>query len=1158
MKQFNLWFILALIAVLAMTCASQLKTDHTYTVLNDTIPEHDTIKLEDILLLTDHRGVMYFDTNKTKHLHGFTGDSIIHYYGYLFDVGEHNELKFQSKITTNYKYKGKITTYFYSLYHKGYFCKKVAASFGEKGNQIFEGSFSKFDLDVNTNISITNEKAILIAKAAVSEKEYAWEKEGWEAFARAPNPILTIHETEKNKYQLTYTLALTVFPFKIYDLIIDANTGEILRKRDASNYCNGCQNCNNEVSHSNVTPLYYNNLLESIWIKQCSTTTGQCNKLEQTNHHKIIMFDNLDYNMPPQEVCWETGNPLPDNSLLSAYWATETTYDYLSSNFGYHGYDGTNTGRTVVKMVGHPTISGASNYFNPASSVGQGVTENLTLTLTAGVAPNTHSTSLDVIGHEIAHGIDNKHLGLKHLNDFSEGNIILEGLCDILGIAVESTKKASNDWEIGNDFYSEVRHMNNPNNSLFNGIVKPQPDTYNGAHWMTQAQAQAEAQALGFSGNGANLFMHHNNGFMNYWFYLLVEGGSGTNDNGLGYNISPINTNPANQNSNALENAMYVVFKTMKDEFKNPIYPVKDFQNLRKATMAVAENEYGCNSNVWETVRQAWDAVGVMGASCEEAVKTYSVCTSPSTCVATITTCGDMNNPKVIVKDLTTNTNVYNSKPNGILTLSNLVCGRTYKVTVKDKSNPACEDVVKTFTCQSTNASGTTSSTICPPSSTELEITPVIVNNCDDDNNINLSVTGGVSPYSYLWSNGSNSQNLTNIVSGTYTVTLTDACYNSATSTVTVNGYPALNVSGQAQPLCNPTDLGSIDISVSGGQTPYSYNWSNGATTQDISGLAVGSYSVTVTDGNGCAKSLNYYIGVSSPTIHSYSVTASCPYNSDGHINLGLIGGTAPYTYQWQGVDNTQTIQDPIELKVGQHCVTVTDANGCTVSGCYNIPQASYTYTEDLINCTRIYNCNGNQYSRDMYDYDNTITNYDECSSTIPCQISGGNGLTSYGTQSNWFTDNNFWGTPECQFECWINGTMGIGDAGFTADEISTGDPCGENGTWVEYYCNDELVGGYCDEPLIGGIFAKVNPPIGVYPNPFINNVTIKFNIEQKGEVNLKLFNITGQELWNKTVPVHVGENQFIESFGDLSSGIYFLNIEDTKGIIYRKKLIRQ
>ena len=124
MKNFNLWFIFSLIAIFAMTCASQWNITHEDTAQPNTLytdepTEHDTIKLADIVSYTDRDGVMYFDTNKTKHLHGFTGDSIMFYYGYLFDVGEHNELRFERK--SLYRQTREVTTYFYSLYHKGYF-----------------------------------------------------------------------------------------------------------------------------------------------------------------------------------------------------------------------------------------------------------------------------------------------------------------------------------------------------------------------------------------------------------------------------------------------------------------------------------------------------------------------------------------------------------------------------------------------------------------------------------------------------------------------------------------------------------------------------------------------------------------------------------------------------------------------------------------------------------------------------------------------------------------------------------------------------------------------------------------------------------------------------------------------------------------------------
>ena len=1138
MKQFNLWFILALIAVLATTCASQLQTtDYTYTVQTDTIPDHslprelgDTIKLEDILLYTDRDGVMYFDTNKTKHLHGFTGDSIVHYYGYLFDVGKHNELRFQSKITTDYKYKGKITTYFYSLYHKGYFCKRVVASFGEKGNQIFEGSFSKFDLDIDTIIKIKKEATVEIAKNNLDEKRYAWEEKGWENFATKPEPNLVIKEVSKNKYRLAYEGYYTVLPLKTYLIHIDAQTGEVISKKWNGGHCTGCQNCNNEVVHNGVVPLNYQNLTESIWIKQCSTGISQCNKLKQTNHHKINFVSALQ-NGPPQDVCWETGSQIPSDTALSLYWGVQTAYDYLLSSFSYHGFDSTNAQATNVLLD-----VGDNAYFDISPA-------GLSLAFGTGSPPNKPWITLDAVGHEIAHGIDKKNINLHSLPSYSEGLIIMESFCDIMGIAVEATKK-TNDWAIQNDFTSsEIRYMNMPDSSVYQDSVSPQPKFYKGNNWLDTTVINQR-------------YIHHNNGVMNYWFYLITEG---TNNGNFTNNIY---TNQANEsfsfNGIGINAAIEIIFKTFTDEFKKPIYPIKSFTNLRKATLKVAKNEYGCNNGIWETLRQAWDAVGVTALGCEEEVNIYSVCTSPSTCIATITMCGDMNNPRVIVKDLTTNSNVYNNKPNGILTLSNLVCGRTYKVTVKDKNNPLCEDVVKYFTCQSNNAS-TGSINVCPPS-VEFWASPNIINNCDDNNDINLSVSGGVPPYSYIWSNGGNSQNLTNIASGTYSVTVVDDCYNNITQTVTVNGYPTLNVSGQTQPLCSPTDLGSIDLSVSGGQTPYTYHWSNGATTQDISGLAVGSYSVTVTDGNNCTKSLNYYIGVSSPTIYSSNTTASCPLGDDGAVNIGLIGGTSPYTYQWQGPSNTQTVQNPSGLKSGQHCVTVTDANGCTVSSCYTVAQASYSWAYDRVNCNKVYTCRGQDYITSMFDFDNPDNDFDQCTTEIPCLIPNGESLITGGTVYSWHLSSN----DECRFLCQLGTEVGTGEPDDDEPTLqSTGIPCetsdGFGGTFYDFYCNGLLMETRCLKPDDVARVGNINNPILVYPSPFGKKVSIEFESNLSESTNAIMYNISGQEVFNQKIIVGKGINHFdFNITEDLPNGVYVLKIRLSNGHQYIQKMIHQ
>ena len=122
-----------------------------------------------------------------------------------------------------------------------------------------------------------------------------------------------------------------------------------------------------------------------------------------------------------------------------------------------------------------------------------------------------------------------------------------------------------------------------------------------------------------------------------------------------------------------------------------------------------------------------------------------------------------------------------------------------------------------------------------------------------NDGSVTVTATGGTPPYSYLWSNGQTSMTATNLGPGTYAVTVTDAEECTETATALVGSPSALDldffVIGESAPDASD---GEIDLEVSGGTPPYSYSWSNGATTQDIIGLSEGIYSVTVTDANGC------------------------------------------------------------------------------------------------------------------------------------------------------------------------------------------------------------------------------------------------------------------------------------------------------------------
>jgi hypothetical protein len=196
---------------------------------------------------------------------------------------------------------------------------------------------------------------------------------------------------------------------------------------------------------------------------------------------------------------------------------------------------------------------------------------------------------------------------------------------------------------------------------------------------------------------------------------------------------------------------------------------------------------------------------------------------------------------------------------------------------------------------------------------------------------ITLTVTGGTPGYTYNWGGGITTQNRSNIPAGSYTVTVTDAnaCTTTATATIT---QPSSAISATATPTnvkCYGASTGSISLTVSGGTPSYTYNWSNGASTQNISSIPSGSYTVTVTDANGCLKTASATVTQPSAalSLSATMVNVSCNGGSNASIDLSVSGGTSPYTYLWS---NSATTQDISSLSAGTYSVTVTDANLCT------------------------------------------------------------------------------------------------------------------------------------------------------------------------------------------------------------------------------------
>ncbi|MBL0308413.1 MAG: SprB repeat-containing protein [Bacteroidetes bacterium] len=144
---------------------------------------------------------------------------------------------------------------------------------------------------------------------------------------------------------------------------------------------------------------------------------------------------------------------------------------------------------------------------------------------------------------------------------------------------------------------------------------------------------------------------------------------------------------------------------------------------------------------------------------------------------------------------------------------------------------------------------------------------------CFGGNNgaINLSVSGGSSPYTFSWGAGVTTQNRTNLSAGNYTVTVTDASTCSSTFSTAVT-QPVSGVNITPVPVsasCFGTSTGSISLTLAGGTAPYTYNWGGGVTTSARTNIPAGSYSVTVTDLNGCTAAQT--TSVTQPTLLSAS-----------------------------------------------------------------------------------------------------------------------------------------------------------------------------------------------------------------------------------------------------------------------------------------------
>ena len=351
------------------------------------------------------------------------------------------------------------------------------------------------------------------------------------------------------------------------DVIIDEKTGNILGKFSRICYANGTASTRYSGSRTIGTTLVSSNYVlrdltrgNGIFTKNANHTTGS------------ILTEFTDANNVWTAAEFHNSNK--DDGALDAHWAAMKTYDYFYNKFQRNSYD--NAGAAINCYV-HYGTNYENAFWNSSDNIlcfGDGYTNFDIL------------TSVDVVAHELGHAVCTY---TANLNYSGESGAINEGLSDIWAACVEdyyTTDKQT--WLIGEDIdlrtgHVALRSMSNPN-------AEGQPDTYGGTYWV---------QTVGCTptNNNDNCGVHTNSGVLNYWFYLLCQGGSGTNDLNNSYNVTGI----------GLDNAAKIVYRA-ETTYMNS---TTNYADMRASTIQAAIDLFPNNPSYITSVANAWYAVGV-------------------------------------------------------------------------------------------------------------------------------------------------------------------------------------------------------------------------------------------------------------------------------------------------------------------------------------------------------------------------------------------------------------------------------------------------------------------------------------------------------------------------------------------------------------------
>lgn len=423
------------------------------------------------------------------------------------------------------------------------------------------------NMEVPVSPVLTEAQALQKALAKVNAKRYKWENKKDEQFMGEAfhkpvfsfypkGELVIIHKKQSDYSAASYNLA---FKFNIYaeeplyraNVFVDAATGAILEEQNLI--------CTIDVTGTAST-VYSGQ--QQITFDSYGTgqyrlrETGRGNGIETYNCSNTTSHSNTDFTNT--STTWGgTGNDKPSTD---AHWGAEKTYDYYFQKFNRNSID--NNGYKLLSYVHYD-----NNYVN-AFWDGQ--------RMTYGDGSSSQGfgvmTGLDVCGHEITHGLVSNTASLGN----GESGALNEGFADIFGTTIEKFARPSqSDWIMGAELTTNgqgIRNMSDPKQMQ-------QPDTYMGTNWSSSGE------------------VHKNNGPCIYWYYLMCQGGTGTNDNNSAYNVAAI----------GMDDAAKIAYRGLTYYFTTST----DYAAARNYSIQAAVDLFGNCSPQVITCTNAWYAVGV-------------------------------------------------------------------------------------------------------------------------------------------------------------------------------------------------------------------------------------------------------------------------------------------------------------------------------------------------------------------------------------------------------------------------------------------------------------------------------------------------------------------------------------------------------------------